>query len=147
MNGQYSSEVFTHGRKRRFWKGFDAKLDKKKIERMGKIGDALFTEEKCWTTPDVRSRDRVNWILTCSKITELDLGGGSTCGKVQATPFFSDYISFSLPVPVILQYVHGPLCQHSHPTGSTDPTALPLIASQYCCSHRRGRESLPGTLG
>lgn len=122
-------------RKCRFSKGLILKWSKNQ-----KSGTAILAEGKnTEPSPDVRSRDKANWILTCSKITELDLDGGSTCARVGGTSLVWLYFFRSAPVPVILQYVHGPPCQHSHSPPESTPS---LSLSQYCCSHRRGRESL-----
>lgn len=64
---------FIHERKHRFWKG--RFLNWSKNQKNETIDRRYFIyRKKSWTTPDVRLPDGANWILTCSKITELDLG-------------------------------------------------------------------------
>lgn len=51
-------------------------------------------------------------------------------------------------MPVILQYVHGPLCQHSHPTGKhalpLTPDTVAVIAGVENCRQEVVAQQLVG---
>lgn len=93
-------EVFIgiHGRESVGFERVDSKLVGRKISKKknGAVDRQYFIYRGKMLnhSPDFPGlRDRANWILTCSKITELDLGRCSTCAKVDGASFLTRFLS------------------------------------------------------